>query len=51
MSDHITLHYWGENATSPCGRYVGEVYQGVRGHGYVSNWNDVDCEKCLKEKK
>lgn len=47
-SEPIVMHYWGSNATSPCGRYVTSVYS-TNGHGYTSNWAEVDCQKCLAE--
>lgn len=47
-SEPIVMHYWGDNATSPCGRYVASAYS-TNGHGYTSNWTEVDCPACLAE--
>lgn len=45
----MTTHYWGDNATSPCGRAVASAY-GTSGHGYSSEWANVDCPACLAER-
>lgn len=47
MSEGVVTHYWGEQAQSPCGRYVGSVYYGVQGHAYTTDWKHVDCATCL----
>lgn len=43
----FVTHHWGDDAQSPCGRYVGSVYYGVKGHAYSTDWHQVDCPSCL----
>lgn len=49
-SEPIVMHYWGENAASPCGRSVASAYS-ANGHGYTSEWSEVDCPACLATRR
>jgi hypothetical protein len=50
--DDIIMHHMGKTFSnfSPCGREPMSVYSGVMGHGYTTDWADVDCPACLEEK-
>jgi hypothetical protein len=45
----FTMHHMGLafSMYSPCGREPASVYSGVQGHGYTTDWSEVDCPDCL----
>jgi hypothetical protein len=45
----FVTHYWGRRAMSPCGREVASAYS-INGHGYSTEWADVDCPACLNNR-
>ena len=49
----MVMHHMGEawSTKSPCGREPASVYSGVMGHGYSTDWADVDCPACLEVKR